>query len=93
MRGEHGRIFLGENVYKALYLLYAAVIITLALAGISSKMGLVYFGALLLSGIIFEYMVFSLKKSPTREKAFRIFLANAGIGLLIMAGIIADYIV
>ncbi|MBI5327336.1 MAG: 4-hydroxybenzoate octaprenyltransferase [Deltaproteobacteria bacterium] len=85
-------ILLGKNVYKALYLLYAAVIIILALVGISSKMGFVYFSALLLSGIILEYMVFSLKKSASREKAFRIFVANAGIGLLIMTGIVADFI-
>lgn len=86
-------ILFGENVYMALYFLYAGVVISLALTGVLAKMGFVYFGGLLLSGITFEYMVFSLKKSPTREKAFRIFMANAGIGLLILAGIIVDYIV
>lgn len=86
-------ILFGSHVYKALYLLYTAVIIILALVGLIAKMGGAYFAVLFLSGIIFEYMVSMLKKSPTRETAFRIFVANAGIGLLILAGIIADYIV
>lgn len=86
-------ILFGSHVYKALYLLYAAAIILLALVGFIAKMGGAYFAVLFLSGIIFEYMVSMLKKSPTRETAFRIFVANAGIGLLILAGIIADYIV
>ena len=85
-------ILLGRHVYKVLYLLYAVVIIILALAGLVTKMGGVYFAVLFLSGIILEYMVFILKKSPTRDTAFRIFVANAGIGLLILAGIAADYV-
>ena len=85
-------ILFGGHVYTALYLLYAMVIIILAAAGWIAKMGSVYFAILFLSGIIFEYMVSMLKKSPTRETAFRIFVANAGIGLLILAGIFVDYI-
>ncbi|MDP2683340.1 MAG: 4-hydroxybenzoate octaprenyltransferase [Deltaproteobacteria bacterium] len=85
-------ILFGSYVYKALYLLYAAVIVILALAGLVAKMGGAYFAVLFLSGIILEYMVFILKKSPTRDTAFRIFVANAGIGLLILAGIFADYV-
>ncbi|MBI3754216.1 MAG: 4-hydroxybenzoate octaprenyltransferase [Deltaproteobacteria bacterium] len=86
-------ILFGRHVYKALYLLYAAVIIILALAGFTAKMGNVYFAALFLSGIILEYMVSMLKKSSTRETAFRIFAANAGVGLLILIGIVADYVI
>jgi len=86
-------IIMGRHVYKALYLLYALVIIALAVDGWVSGMGGIYFAMLFLSGIIFEYMVFILKKSPTRETAFRIFIANAGIGLFILAGIFVDYTV
>ena len=86
-------ILLGKHVYTALYLLYAGVIMTLALAGWVAKMGNVYFAILLLSGILFEYMVFILKYSPSRKTAFRIFLVNAGVGLFILAGIFADYAV
>lgn len=86
-------ILFGSHVYKVLYLLYAAVIIILALVGLIAKMGGIYFAVLFLSGIIFKYMVSMLKKSPTRDTAFRIFVANAGIGLLILAGIIVNYIV
>lgn len=86
-------ILFGRHVYKALYLLYAGVIVILAVVGLISKMGNVYFAVLFLSGIIFEYMVFMLKKSPTRETAFRIFVANAVIGLVILAGILIDYTV
>ena len=85
-------ILLGKHVYTALYLLYVGVITILVVAGWISKMGGVYFAILFLSGIIFEYMVSMLKKSPTRETALRIFVANAGIGLFILTGIIVDYI-
>ena len=85
-------ILLGKHVYTALYLLYVGVITILVVAGWISKMGGVYFAILFLSGIIFEYMVSMLKKSPTRATAFRIFVANAGIGLFILTGIIVDYI-
>jgi len=86
-------ILFGRHVYTALYLLYAMVIIILAAAGWIAKMGSIYFAILFLSGIIFEYMVSMLKKSPTRETAFRIFVANAGIGLLILGGIFVDYMI
>src|SRR3972149_2100616 len=85
-------ILLGKHVYTALYLLYVGVITILVVAGWVSGMGGVYFAILFLSGIIFEYMVSMLKKSPTRATAFRIFVANAGIGLFILTGIIVDYI-
>ncbi|OGP27509.1 MAG: 4-hydroxybenzoate polyprenyltransferase, partial [Deltaproteobacteria bacterium GWB2_42_7] len=85
-------IFFGGHVYTALYLFYAAVIIILVAAGWIAKMGSIYFVILFAAGIILEYMVSMLKKSPTRETAFRIFIANAGIGLFILTGIIVDYI-
>ncbi|MBI3755660.1 MAG: 4-hydroxybenzoate octaprenyltransferase [Deltaproteobacteria bacterium] len=86
-------ILFGRHVYMALYLLYAAVIVILAITGWISKMGGPYFAVLFLSGIIFEYMVSVLKKSPTRDTAFKIFTANAVIGLVILAGIVANYII
>ena len=86
-------ILFGSYVYTALYLLYAVVIIILAAAGLIVKMGGLYFAVLFLSGIAFEYMVSILKRSPARETAFRIFVANAGIGLMILAGIFVDYTV
>ncbi|MBI5874257.1 MAG: 4-hydroxybenzoate octaprenyltransferase [Deltaproteobacteria bacterium] len=86
-------ILFGRHVYMTLYLLYAALIIILAVVGFIANMGGSYFAVLFLSGIIFEYMVFMLKKSPTRELALKIFVANAVIGLLILAGIVADYII
>ncbi len=86
-------ILFGRHVYTALYLIYVAVIIILGLAGLVANMGSIYFAVLFLSGIIFEYMVAMLKKSPTRETAFKIFVANAVIGLVILAGIVADYII
>ena len=85
-------ILFGRHVYTALYLLYAMVIIILAAAGWIAKMGSIYFVILFAAGIILEYMVSMLKKSPTRETAFRIFVANAGIGLLILGGVAADYV-
>ena len=84
-------ILFGRHVYKALYLLYAMVIVILAGGGLISRMGSVYFAALFVSGFIFEYMVFILKKFPTRETAFKIFVANAVVGLVILAGIFVDY--
>ncbi len=86
-------ILFGRHVYKVLYLLYAVVIIILAAAGLIVKMGGLYFTVLFLAGIAFECMVSILKRSPSRETAFRIFVANAVVGLLILAGIFADYVI
>lgn len=86
-------ILFGRHVYTVLYLFYAALIIILAAVGFIAKMGGIYFAVLFLSGIIFEYMVFILKKYPMRDTAFRIFVANALVGLVILAGIVADYII
>ena len=86
-------ILFGRHVYKILYLLYALVIIILAAVGLIVKMGGLYFAVLFLAGIAFECMVSILKRSPSRETAFRIFVANAVVGLLILAGIFADYVI
>ena len=86
-------ILLGRHVYKILYLLYALVIIILAAVGLIVKMGSLYFAVLFLAGIAFECMVSILKRSPSRETAFRIFVVNAVVGLLILAGIFADYVI
>lgn len=85
-------ILFGRHIYKVLYGLYGILTLILAITGWVSSMGPVYFATILLSGLTFEYMVYLVKQSPTRETAFRIFVANAGIGLLILAGIVADYI-
>lgn len=84
-------ILFGRHVYPVLYLFYAVVIIILAVVGLISKMSGAYFAVLFLSGIAFEYMVSILKRSPARETAFRIFVANAVVGLIILAGIISNY--
>lgn len=86
-------ILFGRHVYTILHLLYAVFIAILAAAGFVSNMGWIFFAFLFLSGIIFEYMVSMLKKSPTRDTAFQIFTANAVVGLVILAGIVVDYII
>lgn len=86
-------ILFGRHVYTILYLLYAAFIAIFAAAGVASNMNWIFFAVLFLSGIIFEYMVSMLKKSPTRDTVFQIFTANAVVGLVILAGIVVDYII
>lgn len=83
-------IWFGERVYAALTLLYAGVFVLLAAAGAISGLGAAYFISIGISLILFLLVVGMVKRNPTRQAAFNGFLANAGIGGIILAGIIID---
>ena len=83
-------IFLGRRVYAALVLLYTLMVLTLAVSGWLSGLGIIYYAGLAASYAFFFIIVRGLRKNPAPETAFRAFAANAGAGFLILFSIIAD---
>ncbi len=83
-------IFFGTGVYNALSALYAGFILLLAAAGLMSSLGVVYYITLAAVLIAAMRIVSSVKKNPSRENAFRGFLANAAIGGAILAAVVVS---
>jgi 4-hydroxybenzoate polyprenyltransferase len=82
-------ILFGRRVYTALAMLYVAMAFFLCLAGYSKGMGLVYYAGVGLSLSLFLLIVNSLRKSPSRDSAFKGFVQNAYIGMGLLVFIIA----
>lgn len=83
-------IFFGKRVYKALAALYAGFTLLLAAAGFMSSLGFIYYATLLGAFVVALKIVSSIKKNPTRENAFRGFLANAAIGGAILVAVVVS---
>ncbi|MBI5492324.1 MAG: 4-hydroxybenzoate octaprenyltransferase [Deltaproteobacteria bacterium] len=83
-------LFFGDRVYLALALMYAGFAALMILAGYFEGLGPVYYIGVLIGFIAFLKVVSSVKKSPTREAAYRGFTANAVLGGVILVFIILD---
>lgn len=83
-------LWFGPRVYEALTVLYIGVFVLLGAAGAAGGLGPAYFLSIGISLALFLLIVRMVKKTPTRRAAFNGFLANAGIGGIILAGIILD---
>ena len=83
-------ILFGRYVYTAIVVLYVCFALSMALAGRIMGLGAIYYTGLLVSLVFFLYLVDRLRKTPTRETAFRGFVANVIGGMVILAAIIMD---
>lgn len=83
-------ILFGGHVYLALALLYLCAGLLLCAAGWAKGMGVYYYAGITGALASFLWIVASLKKSPTRGRAFKGFIANAIIGGFILIFIIID---
>ncbi len=83
-------ILFGSKVYLALFVFNAGLILLLALAGWSAGLGLLYFTGLFIALVALMMILYYVKRRPTREAAFTGFVANAGVGLIILAFILTD---
>ncbi len=83
-------ILFGSKVYLALFVFNAGLILLLALAGWSTGLGVFYFTGLFVAFAALTMILYYVKTRPTREAALTGFVANAGVGLFILAVIIAD---
>jgi len=83
-------IFFGARVHSALFAMYLVFTAAMAAAGIAAGLGAIYFSGLLLSLIAFLWIVRSVRKDPSRERAFKGFLANAALGGGLLLFIILD---
>ncbi|MEE8574185.1 MAG: 4-hydroxybenzoate octaprenyltransferase [Thermodesulfobacteriota bacterium] len=83
-------ILFGRHVYKILFVLNVAMIAVLAYAGSMAGLGRIFLAGLLISFALLTVILFILKRTPTREVAFKGFVANAAVGVLVLLSIILD---
>lgn len=86
-------IFFGRHAVTAVAILYAGTVLLLLLLGINTGMGLLYLLALLAASAMFVYQVLTIRASVDRESSFRAFKSNVRIGIVVLVGIIADFLV
>ncbi|MGL5727179.1 MAG: 4-hydroxybenzoate octaprenyltransferase, partial [Plesiomonas sp.] len=72
-------------------LLQLATLVLLMLLGMVSQLGLLYYGAILLSAGLFIYQQ-QLLKARDRSAYFQAFLNNNYVGMVLFVGIAASYL-
>lgn len=83
-------IAFGKRVFTAIRISYAGAALLLAFAGYVTGLGPVFYAGTGISLIAFFIITSRVEKRPTRENAFKGFVANAGVGAFILASIIID---
>ena len=83
-------ILLGRNVYTALYSFNLVMVALLSLLGWLLGLGVIYFSGLGIAFIALAFIIRMIKRNPTENNALRGFVANAGVGLLILVAIIIE---
>ncbi len=83
-------ILFGKNLWSILFILNLLLVLLLGAAGISIGLGPIYFAGLFIAFIAFCFILFSVKKNPTHEAAFKGFFFNSIVGLFILFVIIID---
>jgi 4-hydroxybenzoate polyprenyltransferase len=85
-------LWFGKYDVAAVMACYAITLALLAMAGMMTGAGVLYFAGLVLAaGIAFCH--YRLIKNREREKCFKAFLHNNWFGLTVFAGIAADYLI
>ena len=83
-------LFFGKYDVIAVMICYTLTLLLLAVAGLMSGLGLVYFAGLIVAGGIALHH-HRLIKNRDREKCFAAFLHNNWFGAAVFAGLVADY--
>ena len=90
MGAKSTAILFGEMDLAAQALLYAGMFVALGLVGHDAEMGMYYWLGLGVACVLVVYQ-FGLARGREREACFRAFLHNNWVGMVIFAGIAADY--
>lgn len=86
-------ILFGEQVYNIVAALFFGMLTLLLILGFMLSLGIVYFISVIITAIMFAYQVIIIKRHPDRETAFRAFVLNAVVGIIILSGIFADMLI
>jgi 4-hydroxybenzoate polyprenyltransferase len=86
-------LYFGTSLWLAVGSAFGAMLILLAAAGWLVGIGWTYYVALLGAGIFFAVQSTRLRKPITPEQAFGMFRANVWVGVGILAGLIAGFLV
>ncbi len=83
-------LFFGKYDVRVVMVCYGITLLLLALAGMLSGLGLVFFAGLIVAGGVALYH-YRLIKGRGREKCFAAFLHNNWFGAAVFAGLAGDY--
>ena len=84
-------ILFGRHDVLAVMIFYCLFIATMVVVGYWARMGVCYFSALLLAGLLIA-VEYALMRTRQREGCFKAFVFNNWIGAVIFAGIAADFL-
>jgi 4-hydroxybenzoate polyprenyltransferase len=83
-------ILFGKKVFSAIFLLNAAMVALLAVAGLVARLGVLYYLGLASAFVFLALILAGVKKGGSQSAAMNGFVANAAVGGFILAAIMAD---
>jgi 4-hydroxybenzoate polyprenyltransferase len=84
-------LWFGRNTWIATGILFGLSSLFLTLLGMATHLGpIYYFSVLSITGCFF-YQAFLLRNRLDRNRAFRLFKSHAGVGLVVLLGILLGY--
>ncbi len=86
-------ILFGRFVKEVVAIFFGVTLILLCCVALVSGLGLFYFLSVAIAGILFFRQVYSLSQGMDRVAAFKAFKSNVAAGIIILGGIIVDYII
>ncbi|MBE9504282.1 MAG: 4-hydroxybenzoate octaprenyltransferase [Proteobacteria bacterium] len=86
-------ILFGRFVKEVVAIFFGVTLILLCCVALVSGLGLFYFLSVAIAGILFFRQVYSLSQGMDRVAAFKAFKSNVVAGIIILGGIIVDYII
>ncbi len=86
-------IFFGRYSWIGVAISLALVLFFLFLLGFIAGLGKIYYFSLVLIGVHFIYQVIKVRGGSDPATLFRLFKSNVGVGVLVLLGIVFNYIV
>lgn len=86
-------LFFGSSIYLGVGTAFSAMLILLGTAGWMAQIGWAYYGTLLGVGIFFAFQTITLRGSIAPPEAFGMFHAHVWVGVAILAGFVAGFLI
>ena len=85
-------LFFGSSLRHAVGAAFGIMLLLLGTAGWLAQIGWAYYGTLLVVGMFFAVQVGQLRRSIDPPQAFDMFRAHAWVGVAILAGLVAGFV-
>jgi 4-hydroxybenzoate polyprenyltransferase len=86
-------LFFGSYIHLGVGAAYAVMLALLGAAGWMSHIGWAYYGTLLVAGVLCLRQIGELRKPVAPSQALRMFRAQVWIGVAILGGMVAGFLV